>query len=186
MTVDLPPPPAYRLDPHTLREVVDDPEPVRRSVAALAAQLAAGGLDPTAELAVRARLGSELRVLGRYDEALLVLRRAVVLAEAIGDRRRAHTARIRMAHAHQWRGEFATSTAMFDRMLAGLADLPPDLAGFTLQHAGRNLFDQCRYADAEELFAEALQVWESIGAPADQIASSQAALTETRRRRGPQ
>ena len=184
MTVDLPPPPPYRMDPHTLGEIVD-PDLFQRSIAALQRLLAGGGLDPDVELALRARLGGELRVLGRYDEALLVLRRAVILADRLGDTGRAHTARIRLAHAHQGRGEYATSTAMFERLLSGIDELPTDLVCFTLQHAGKNLFDQCRYAEAEQLFAEALRLREAIGAPPDQIESSRAALTETRRRREP-
>jgi tetratricopeptide (TPR) repeat protein len=180
----LPPPPAWHIDPRSLREVADDPAALEDSIAALSAALAAGGLTPSDELRVRARLGGELRIAGRYDEALGVLRGAVALAESVGDPVRVHAARIRLAQVHQWRGEFAAADALFAELLDAVEG-DPTLAAmrpFTLQHAGKCQFDQGRYADAVRLFDAALRLRLEQGAAEEDVASSRQALIEAQRR----
>jgi tetratricopeptide (TPR) repeat protein len=176
IAVDLPPVPAHHIDPVTQREVADDPTALAASIATLTALL---GTDPADELAVRARLGVELRPAGRLDEALAVLTVAVELARA--DPRRLHHARIRLAHVHQWRGDFGAADALFAELLAAAPAHGALTEAFTWQHAGRNAYDQGRYAEAGELFAAALAIRERVGAPVDQVESSRAALAAARR-----
>jgi tetratricopeptide (TPR) repeat protein len=179
----LPPEPASHIDPETQREVPDDPAALVASIAALTTLLA-GGLAPAEELTVRARLGVELRRARRLDEALAVLTEEVALARRMAQPYRVQHARIRLAHVHQWRGEFEVADAQFAELLAAATGLPARTQAFTLQHAGRNAFDQRRWAEAARLFAAALEIRERIGAPADQRESSREALAAARRRMG--
>ncbi|MEN3361985.1 MAG: hypothetical protein V7637_5967 [Mycobacteriales bacterium] len=185
MTVlTLPPVPASRIEPDTQQDVPDDPAALAASIDALTALLA-GGLPPAEELTVRARLGVELRLARRLDEALAVLTAEVALARRVAEPWRVQHARIRLAHVHQWRREFGVSDALFADLL-GVEQVPARTRAFTLQHAGRNAYDQGRWAEAGELFAAALAIRERIGAPADQIESSRGALVAARNRMGEQ
>jgi hypothetical protein len=179
----LPPRPRAHIDPETQQDLPDDPAALEASIAALTALLDEG-LPPEQELGVRARLGPELRVARRLDEALTVTAAEVALAERVAEPWRIQHARIRLAHVHQWRREFAESDALFAQLLAAAADMPDPTRAFTLQHAGRNAFDQERWAQAAVLFAAALEIRERIEAPDDQIRSSRDALAAVRQRTG--
>jgi len=173
----LPPPPAWRIDPETLRDVPDDPASLDVSIAALRARLAAPGLAPEEELGLRARLGGEARLAGRLDLAVDVLDAAVELADRHGTPRQRLLARVRLAHAHQWRRDWAESDALFARCLAD-AETAPDVddraRAFVLQHAGKNHFDQGRWPEAAELFARALALRQGAGDEALAESSRQA------------
>jgi len=182
--LELPAEPASHIDQQTQQDVADDPAALAASIEALTAVLA-GGLDEPDELRVRARLGVELRRARRLDEALAVLTAEVALARRVADPARVQHARIRLAHVYQWRREFDVSDALFAELLAA-EQLPDRTRAFTLQHAGRNAYDQRRWAWAAELFAAALAIRERIGAPADQIESSRDALAAASRRMGEQ
>lgn len=180
----LPPPPAWRVDPESLHEAMDDPEAADLSIAALRARLAVPGLEPAEELALRARLGGEARATGRLDLAVEVLRAALALAERAGTPRQRLLARLRLAHAHQWRCEWAESDALFARCLADAGALPElterDRA-FVHQHAGKNDYDQGRWREAAAHFERALAL-RMPGGDRELIASSRQALEAARRR----
>ncbi|HEY7200584.1 MAG TPA: tetratricopeptide repeat protein [Candidatus Dormibacteraeota bacterium] len=176
----LPPPPGWRIDPETLRDVPDDPAAVDVSIAALRARLAAPGLAPADELELRARLGGEARLAGRLDLAVEVLDAALALAERHGTPRQRLLARVRLAHARQWRREWAESDALFARCLADVEsapDLDDRARAFVLQHAGKNHFDQGRWPEAAELFARALALRQAAGDEALAESSRQAVDT---------
>lgn len=179
--LELPPEPASSIDQETQQDVPADRAALAASIDALAALLARGGLAAADELTIRARLGVELRRARRLDEAIAVVTAEVALARRVAEPWRVQHARIRLAHVHQWRGEYAVSDALFAELLAA-AGLPDRTRAFTLQHAGRNAFDQGRWAEAERLFAAALEIRRRIGAPGDQLASSRDALAAARRR----
>lgn len=175
MSTDLPAFPATHTDPLTLHETADDPDALATYIDTMRERLAVGELDAADELELRALLGGALRMAGWFEDALAVLDDAAVLAGRAGDPVRAHTALIRLAHAHQWRGDFATSNEMFDGLLADAPQYSDRVRAFTLQHAGENAYDQQRFSLAAVYFSAALQLRQQDGAPEDEVESSQRA-----------
>jgi tetratricopeptide (TPR) repeat protein len=165
--------PSY--DPETLREVYADPAAVRARVQQLAAE-ARDALDVIDELRARGELVVYLRGLGELDDALAEGQRAVDRADIDGNGAQQHTARMRLGHVHQWRGDFAQSTMIFTELLAAAAQFGPVIEAYTHQHAGHNDYDQGHWADARDHFARALAIREELELPEDQIDLSRLAL----------
>lgn len=162
-------------DPDTLREVYADPEAVRQRLAALREQIRIAP-DVTAELLARGETVLLLLGLGDLDAALEEGRRAADRAEIAGTPPQQHLARMRLAHVHARRGEFAESNLLFTELLNASGQFGPVVGAFTLQDAGKNEFDQGHFADAREHFAKALSIREEFGLPDEQIESSRMAV----------
>ena len=173
----------YEFDPETLRESYADPAAVAARVEELRNDVRAAP-DDIAELLARGELVGLLRGAGRLDEALDEARRAVDRAELVGTPAQQHTARIRLAHVHQWRGEFAESNVLFTELLAAAQQFGPVIEAFTHQHAGKNDYEQGHWADARTHFARALQIRDELELPDDQRASSRIALAAAERHVG--
>jgi tetratricopeptide (TPR) repeat protein len=162
-------------DPETLREVYADPAAVAARVAQLRAEVR-DALDEVDELRARGDLVVFLRSLGELDEALDEGKRAVDRADIVGNGPQQHTARLRLAHVYQWRGDFAESNMIFTELLGAAGQFGPVIEAFTYDHAGKNDYDQGDWVDAREHFTRALAIREELELPADQIESSRIAL----------
>ena len=178
---DLPEPLQPSYDPDTLREVWADERAVREQIALLRLRIA-GAPDDIAELMDRGELVGLLRSVGDLDDALAQARLALERAELVGTPAQQHTARLRLAHVLQWQGEFGTSDALFAQLSADAPAFGPIIVAFTHQHAGKNDYDQGRFAAAADHFAAALSIRTEFELPADQVASSTQALDAARRR----
>jgi hypothetical protein len=164
LSAGLPAPPGWSIDPVTLREVPDSLEELERSIAALRERLEQAGLTAAEELSLRGRLGGEARIAGRLELALEVLAGALELAGRAGTPRDRILAALRLAHVHQWRAEWARSDALFAACLAeSNRALGQRDRSFVHQHAGKNLFDQGRWAEAAAEFGAALALREALG-----------------------
>lgn len=145
----------WRLSPDTLREVVDDPEPLLAVRDRLTDKLEYAERD-----AVRARLLSlravVSRVLDDLDFAVADGRAALGHAEAAGELVPAATARARLAHVLRFRGEFAEADRLFEE--ANSAELPRRLRAEMYELAGRSAFDQGRFLEAVNRFEQALDL----------------------------
>jgi tetratricopeptide (TPR) repeat protein len=172
---------AYAFDQDTLHEVYADVAAVAVRIEDLRRDVRRAP-DDIAELLARGELVNLLRGAGRLDEALAEGRRAVERAEVIGTPPQQHTARTRLAHVHQWRGEFAESNLLFTELLAAASQFGPVIEAFTHQHAGKNDYDQGHWADARDHFARALRIREELDLPEEQQASSRLALAAAERR----
>jgi len=167
----------WRLDPETLRELIDDREPVEAARAGLTAQLALPASD-----AARARqygLRSVAhRLLGELDAALADGKRAVEAAELTGSMRRTAIARARLAHAHQAAGQHAAADREY--ALAASDDLPDPLRAAIHQQTGTCCFEQGRYIEATEHFEKALALRPNAGAEFVQVLETalEAVLTQ--------
>ncbi len=166
-------------DPETLREIVGDPDALQARIAQLHRELAEQN-EPPAELMLRGELVGRLRSGGRLDEALAEAQIALERARAVGTPAQQHLASLRKAHVHQWRGEFGTSNAMFDQLLSHGDEFGPVVQAFTYQHAGKNLYEQGRFAAAVDEFARALALRQEFELPDDQIESSRFSLDTAR------
>ena len=173
-----------QFDPDTLREVYADPVAVRARIAELRTEVRTAA-DESGELLARGELVALLRGLGDLDEALAEGKRAADRAEMVGSRPQQHLARLRLAHVHQWRGEFAESNLILTELLNASTQFGPVIEAFTHQHAGKNSYDQGHFADARDHFARALAIREQYELPPDQLASSQLALAAAERRLDP-
>ncbi|WP_422755236.1 WG repeat-containing protein [Micromonospora sp. WMMD708] len=145
----------WRLDPETLREVVDDPAELRGIRRRLTEKLASA-LDNRA----RARLLSLRAVLSRLvddlDDAVADGRLALTYAEATGELRRTALARARLAEALRWKGEFTEADRLFTE--ANSTELPDRLRSALHEHAGRSCYDQGRLIEACGHFERALDL----------------------------
>ncbi|HYN95396.1 MAG TPA: WG repeat-containing protein, partial [Pilimelia sp.] len=161
-----PPPPApdpeqqlsayrWRFHHDTLRELVEDPDELRAVRDRLTGKLAAA-----TDNAARARLLSlravVSRILGDLGRAHSDGKLALAHAEATGELRRVAIAQARLAHVHQWRGEFAEADRLFE--LANSTELPDRLRATMHEHAGRSAYDQGRYMEACNHFDKALDL----------------------------
>jgi tetratricopeptide (TPR) repeat protein len=145
----------WRLDPETLRELVDDPEQLWAVRDRLTDKVEYAERD-----SVRARLLSlravVSRILGDLGRALVDGREALGHAEATGELRRTAIAAARLAHVLQWRGEFAEADKLFTE--ANSVELPDRLRAEMYELAGRSAYDQGRYIEAMNHFEAALDL----------------------------
>ncbi|TCB98096.1 hypothetical protein E0H26_09560 [Micromonospora zingiberis] len=145
----------WRLEPETLREVVDDPEELRAVRDRLTDKLASA-LDNRSRARLLSLRAVASRVLGDLDEALDDGRMALTYAEATGELRRAALAQARLAHVLRWRGEFAEADRLFAE--ANSAELPDRLRAALHEHAARCCYDQGRLMEACHHFERALDL----------------------------
>lgn len=173
--------PVLTYDPDTLHETYADAGAVRDRIEVLRGEIRSAP-DEIGELAARGELVARLRGLGELDEALDEANAAVDRAEIAGNAAQQHTARLRLAHVHQWRGEFAESNVAFTELLAAAAQFGPVIEAFTHQHAGKNDYDQGHWADAREHFARALAIRDELELPDAERESSRSSLAAAQRR----
>jgi tetratricopeptide (TPR) repeat protein len=165
----------YHID-DDLREVPDAPDDMRAAVTAWIAVYQANR-DDRERLNLAGQIGTYARMLRDLDTAAEYLAQAVKLADSLGDARAHVINRIRLAHVYQWHGDYPLSTSMFTAIVTQVMTEPAlfDLRDFAYQHAGKNYYDQERYADAILCFAHALVLRQQKG-DAELIASSEQAL----------
>ncbi|MDQ2748482.1 MAG: hypothetical protein M3Y44_02955 [Actinomycetota bacterium] len=173
--------PEVRYDPGTLHEVYLHPAQVQARIEELRGEVRSAP-DVIAELRARAELVDLLRGLGDLDDALAEGRRAVDRADIAGTAPQQHLARLRLAHVHQWRGDFVESNIAFTELLNAAEQFGPVIEAFTHQHAGTNSFDQQHDADAHGHFTRALAIRLEFELPDEDIASSRLAVDAAQRR----
>lgn len=115
--------------------------------------------------AVLRRLGVGLIALGRAEQAVPVLGRAVALAVASADRRAEVAARINLGDGHRYAGDAMAAQEQYGLALGLARRLVPELADFALQHLGKGLIDLGRYAEATACLTEALRLRRAKGDP---------------------
>ena len=162
-----------------LREVPRDAKAFAAEVDRLVDEVPSLRSQPAGQLAALGRLAPALRIAGRLEEARLAASAAVTLADLLGDTRAAWLNQLRLAHVMQWQGRHDLATPFFERLVAqarAVGELS-DLLDFALQHAGKDLFDQRYFAQAERCFREALEIRQRKG-DASLIESSAFALQQ--------
>ncbi|WP_329012536.1 WG repeat-containing protein [Micromonospora rifamycinica] len=145
----------WRLDPQTLREVVDDPAELRILRRRLTEKLASA-LDNRARARLLSLRAVTSRLVDDLDDALADGRLALTYAEATGELRRTALARARLAEALRWKGEFAEADRLFTE--ANSTELPDRLRSALHEHAGRCCYDQGRLIEACVHFERALDL----------------------------
>ncbi|WP_245724790.1 WG repeat-containing protein [Micromonospora citrea] len=145
----------WRLDPETLREVVDEPDEFRTIRRRLTEKLGAA-VDNRSRARLLSLRAVVSRLLGELDDALADGRLALTYAEATGELRRTAVAQARLAHVLRWRGEFAEADRLFAE--ANSTELPDRLRAALHEHAGRSCYDQGRLMEACHHFERALDL----------------------------
>ncbi|MGC5331083.1 WG repeat-containing protein [Micromonospora sp. DT62] len=145
----------WRLDPATLREVVEEPDEFRTIRRRLTEKLGAA-VDNKSRARLLSLRAVVSRILGELDDALADGRLALTYAEATGELRRTAVAQARLAHVLRWRGEFVEADRLFAE--ANSTELPQRLRAVLHEHAGRSCYDQGRLMEACHHFERALDL----------------------------
>ncbi|MEV0246148.1 phosphotransferase [Nocardia sp. NPDC050712] len=128
--------------------------------AGLAARVAASAPD---DFAGFRQTGIELMLLGRFEEALDHLDRALELVQAgasdglgSGEQRRI-SVWINLGDVYRYQGDVATAEVLYRRAVDAARQCAPvpELLSFAVQHLGKALAEQGRLAEARTLLAEA-------------------------------
>ncbi|MEH0971433.1 WG repeat-containing protein [Micromonospora sp. CPCC 205546] len=145
----------WRLDPATLREIVEEPDEFRTVRRRLTEKLGAA-VDNKSRARLLSLRAVVSRILGELDDALADGRLALTYAEATGELRRTAVAQARLAHVLRWRGEFVEADRLFAE--ANSTELPERLRAVLHEHAGRSCYDQGRLMEACHHFERALDL----------------------------
>lgn len=161
-------------DPVTLREVVEDPQPLGVILDVVQQGLEVARAEDRAE---RSRLHGQqcvlLRLLGDLDGALAAGR--LSLRYSGDDPALVTVAGIRLAHVHQWRGEYEAADGIYDQALEGA---PDGYRSFAAQQAGKSRYEQGDAETAIRHFENAVRL--RVGGPADLLAAAVQALSAAR------
>lgn len=147
---------AWRLDAR-LREAPVDAAAFERAVDTLVDEIATARSQPARLLAMLGETAPLLRIAGRLEEARKTASAAIALAELLEEPKAVFSNQLALAQVMQREGRFEISTLLFDRLIAQARSSPEfaDSLHHVLFHAGTNLFDQERYAEAARYFREA-------------------------------
>lgn len=167
-----------------LRDIPTHPEQLKKYVEKLNLDIKSKD-SPKDQVRIMGEMGVYLRQLMQLDEAEQILSKALELIEThcLGLKFETQQ-KIRLAHVYQWNKKFIDSNRLFSEVVQSCRN-NPELSGylaFALQHAGKNLFDQGKFADALSCFEEALQIRVQNNVPKDQIESTQLAIQVTKDR----
>lgn len=153
--------PLYRFDE---RERMIPVDPQR-----LAARLAKA--EPV-DFAGFRQTGIEAMLLGRYDQALDLLDRAL---ELVDTEERRITVWINLGDVYRYHGDAATAETLYRRAVEHARVAAPDVLSFAVQHLGKALAEQNQLTEAHALLREALDLRTAEGDP-ELIESTRVAL----------
>ena len=159
---------------HFLRQYAADPVALAKEIPGLMAAVV-NATEPEGVTRALGQLGETMRMVGRLDEAVLVLSEAVTRADEGGWKELAVTNRIRLATALHYRGD-AGAELMFREALR-FAEEPGagEQAHVAWQHLGKLLAETGRDIEAKECFHLALDAREKLG-DEELLASTRQAL----------
>ncbi|WP_369077003.1 WG repeat-containing protein [Paractinoplanes lichenicola] len=132
-------------DPRTLREQIEDDEPMWVVIDRLTDKLEYAERDSDRARLLSLRAVAE-RLLNDLDAALEDAQAALRHAETAGDLVRLATVQARLGHVLLWRGEYAEADKIFEE--TNSAELPARLRAEMHELAGRSAFEQGRYLEA--------------------------------------
>jgi tetratricopeptide (TPR) repeat protein len=167
-------------DAETLREAYADPAAARARAEELRTDILAAE-DATAELLARTDLVDLLLGLGDHDEALAQAQQASDRADIAGTAAQQHLARIRLARAYQYAGDFAQSSAVFTELGHAATQFGPVIEAFTVQAIGGNDYDQGHYREALGRFERALALREQYELPDVEVGQSRTSVAAAAR-----
>ncbi|MBB4694433.1 WG repeat-containing protein [Paractinoplanes abujensis] len=132
-------------DPRTLREQIEDDEPMWVVIDRLTDKLEYAERDSDRARLLSLRAVAE-RLLDDLDAALEDAQAALRHAEAAGDLVRLATVKARLGHVLLWRGEYAEADRIFEE--TNSPELPARLRAEMQELAGRSAFEQGRHLEA--------------------------------------
>ncbi|CAM4460954.1 phosphotransferase [Nocardia ninae] len=153
--------PLYRFDERE-RMIPVDPE-------RLAARLAKA--QPTDFTGFR-QTGIEAMLLGRYDQALDLLDRAL---ELVDTEERRITVWINLGDVYRYHGDAGTAETLYRRAVDHARVAAPEVLSFAVQHLGKALAEQGQLTEAHALLREAFDLRTAEGDP-ELIESTRVAL----------
>ncbi|HEY2628358.1 MAG TPA: hypothetical protein VGI57_04490 [Usitatibacter sp.] len=155
---------AWRFDAR-LHEIPVDPPAFAREVDARVDEIATARSQPARLLAMLLEVTPLLRIAQRLEEAHKTASAAIALAELVEDPVAEFAGQLALAQLMQYQAHYEISTPLFDQLVARARSMA--LHGESLHgvlfEAGRNLFDQGRYAQAARFFRESLSLRRAAG-----------------------
>ncbi|MFR9751776.1 phosphotransferase [Nocardia sp. 004] len=127
--------------------------------------------DPVDFVSFR-QTGIELMLLGRYDEALDHLDRAL---ELVDTEQRRISVWINLGEVYHYRGDADTAETLYRRAVEHARTAAPEVLPFAVQHLGKALAEDNRLAEAHTLLIEALRLRAVEGDP-EEIEATRTAL----------
>ncbi|MFC9330858.1 tetratricopeptide repeat protein [Kitasatospora sp. NPDC057015] len=140
----------------------------RAALTQFVAGLLDGSLDRPADLR---HAGVGLLVLGRHEEAVRLLERALLSVEG----RAVVAVHINLGDAHRYRGAFEQAEPHYLEALRLAREAHPGMVHFCLQHLGKQRLDQGQIPAARSLLRLALRQRQALG-DVDLIAATRNAL----------
>jgi hypothetical protein len=154
---------AWRFD-ENLREVPLDAAAFAREVDLLVDDIATARSQPAKLLWMLVEVTPLLRIAGRVDEARKTASAAIALAELVEDPGAEFAGQLSLAQLMQHERHFEISTPLFDQLIARARAMQVHAGSLhdVLFEAGRNLFQQGRFAQAARLFRESQSLRRSL------------------------
>jgi tetratricopeptide (TPR) repeat protein len=148
-----------------LREEPVDPPSFREAVDKLVDEISQARSQPARLLAMLQEATPLLRIAGRLEEARKTASAAIALAELVEDSAAVFANQLALAQVMQREGRYEISTPLFDQLIAQARSSPALAESLhdVLFNAGRNLFDQQRFAEAGRCFRESQGLRRSLG-----------------------
>jgi tetratricopeptide (TPR) repeat protein len=148
-----------------LREEPVDPHGFNQAIDKLVDEIAHARSQPARLLAMLQQATPLLRIAGRLEEARKTASAAIALAELVEDPVAVFANQLALAQVMQREGRYEISTPLFDQLIAQVRSSPALAATLhdVLFNAGRNLFDQERFAEAGRCFRESQRLRRSLG-----------------------
>lgn len=166
---------------NNLRDVCDNLPALEEHVTYLL-KIARETLDVTQKIRYLGEAGVYLRILLRLDEAESVLRETLRLVKNNQMELSFEVQqKIRLAHVLQWLKKFDESDALFSQVIeiCRTQSAAAMYLSFAYQHAGKNFYDQGRFAEALDFFEQAHQLRSQECAPEDQMKSTELSIQRT-------
>lgn len=168
---------SYYFD-ENLRDIPSYPEDLKKHIETLRLEISKKK-SPLDQVRLMGEIGVYLRQLLQLNEAEFFLTQALRTIEEhqLGIKYLTQQ-KIRLAHVFQWKKEFNKSSKLFSEAVASCRNNNElqNLLPFTLQHYGKDLFDQKKFKEALLCFNEALEIRLRQNAPIDQIESTKLAI----------
>lgn len=172
-----------RITDERLRDIPCDPEGLKQYIGELTESLKSA-TEPKSQVKLLGEIGVHLRSLEKLEEAGFKLQEALKIIEKnqLGIKLEMQQ-KIRWAHVLQWQGLFEDSNQLFHDIISVCRNDSEAriYLDFALQHSGKNLFEQKKYAEALAQFEEALKLRKDRSAPSDQIESTRFAIEITQK-----
>jgi tetratricopeptide (TPR) repeat protein len=167
-----------------LREVPEDSEQMRKGLDWLQDKIVELAPEDTKKSAVLlSMIGGYARIMGDLDLSEKCYHDAIKAFEELKATEQVFAAKLRLAVTYQFQKKYSKSTEIFEKaikiMRSSKSPAVRNYLDFALQHFGKQKFEQGFYAEAMDLFMEALEQ-RIVKGDLELISSTELAINKTK------